>query len=82
MQFRKAMMAGKGDTGNDVMVMDPREKAALAKFEEESDERAQCKYCGRKFAEPAYSRHVTFCETKSKKDAMKGPGKPMPNAKA
>ena len=46
-----------------------------AAMEEAADDRVLCKYCGRKFNDNAAARHIAFCETKSKKDAIKVGGK-------
>lgn len=40
-----------------------------------TDEYTQCPYCSRKFAEPAATRHIQFCETKSKRIGA-SPAKP------
>lgn len=45
-------------------------------LEEASDDRILCKFCGRKFNDNAYERHVIHCEAKSKKDQFKAGGKP------
>lgn len=40
------------------------------------DDRSECGYCGRKFNENAYDRHVVHCEKKHKETMMKrGPPK-------
>jgi hypothetical protein len=40
------------------------------------DDRTECKFCGRKFAEEAAKRHIPHCEEKHKKNLMKNGGKP------
>ena len=38
---------------------------------ETHDDRIECKFCGRKFAEKTHERHVPHCETKYKANQMK-----------
>ena len=40
------------------------------------DDRTECKYCGRKFAEITAIRHIPVCEKKYKEQQMKSKGKP------
>jgi len=35
---------------------------------EAPDDRVQCQFCGRKFAEQAANRHIPHCETKHKNE--------------
>ena len=47
------------------------EMAALQQFEQEADERIQCKYCGRKFNEEPFKRHEPICANKAREAQIK-----------
>ena len=45
------------------------------------DDRIECKFCGRKFAEEAGNRHIPHCEEKYKKNLMKNGNAQATNSK-
>ena len=68
MQFRQAVGPVKpaADSGGGASNFNPSMEASEA-----FDDRVQCEYCGRKFAEKTAERHIPHCETKYKAQLMK-----------
>jgi len=63
--FRAAMKASRGEE------LTWQEKVAVAKSEESNF--IQCEFCSRKFSEKAAEKHVPFCQSKARKEALKRP---------
>ena len=76
MQFRQAVGPVKSSNesaggGGAASNFNPSMEASEA-----MDDRVQCEFCGRKFAEKTAERHIPHCETKYKAQLMKnGPPK-------
>jgi len=51
-----------------------QETVAVAKTEE--NDFVQCEFCLRKFSEKAAEKHIPFCQSKAKKEALKRPTRP------
>lgn len=76
MQFRQAV--GPIDSGAGGSNFNPTQEMSEA-----ADDRVQCQFCGRKFAEKTAERHIPHCETKYKANIMKqGPPKATGKSRA
>ena len=58
MQLRKGIGAISGKKANNYGISAQQQ----AQYEEDTDDRIMCKFCGRKFAEQAGLRHIPHCE--------------------
>mmetsp|Transcript_1259 Transcript_1259/g.1145 ORF Transcript_1259/g.1145 Transcript_1259/m.1145 type:complete len:131 (-) Transcript_1259:206-598(-) len=67
--FRAGMRAARGQQ------LTPSQQVAFNDMGGQNDDLTPCQFCGRKFNENAYGRHVKFCEQKSKMDKFKKGGK-------
>lgn len=76
MQFRAAVGPQKPQaSGGGGLNFNPSMEAS-----EPMDDRVQCQFCGRKFAEKPAQRHIPHCEQKYKENLMKQ-GPPRGNSK-
>ena len=76
MQFRQAVGPVGSSAGAGSKNFNPSLEPSI-----DTDDRVQCEFCGRKFAEKTAERHIPHCESKYKANLMKnGPpragGKP------
>ena len=77
MQFRQAVGPINSDPsgGGGASNFNPSMEASV-----DTDDRIQCDFCGRKFAEKTAERHIPHCETKYKANLMKN-GPPRASSK-
>ena len=79
MQFRQAVgpVDSKPSGGGGASNFNPSMDASP-----DMDDRVQCQFCGRKFAEKTAERHIPHCETKYKAQQMKNGPPPRGNRAA